>query len=90
MANYGKDINKIYPGKTCTKPKSLNKHKVVIKNINPEISKNLTQIIHKVIFDMFHLKRIYSAITHQPLPVISLTCKYWTCNKLSSEDNGGY
>ena len=40
MANYGKDINKIYPGKTCTKPKSLNKHKVVIKNINPEIEIN--------------------------------------------------
>lgn len=42
MANFGKDINTIYPGKTCTKPKSLNKHKVVIKNINPKISKNLT------------------------------------------------
>ena len=84
---FEKGIYNIYPGSTCSKPKSQGQYKkLIIKNINPFIStEELHLSLRQTIDSKFHLRRFYSSRTYKPLPVICVTCKVSICNNLLSQ-----
>ena len=67
---FEKEVDNIYPGSTCSKPKSQGQYKkLIIKNINPFIS---TEQLH------LSLRQTID----KPLPVICVACEVSICNNL--------
>lgn len=87
LLNLEKDLQNIYPGSTCSIPQSLRRHsKIVIKNINPNIStKDLIQDIKNNFQEEIQIRRFHSSYNHKPLPIVSISCTYSLCGKFLSE-----
>ena len=81
---FEKEVDNIYPGSTCCKPKSQGHYKkLIIKNINPFIStEQLHLSLRQTIDSKFYLRRFYSCRTYKPLPVTCVTCEVSICNNL--------
>ena len=81
------DINKIYPGSTCSIPQSIKRYrKVVIKNIHQNIGvQDLTIDIQKTYLEKVQIKRFLSSFNQKPLPIVSISCKDSLCDKLLSQ-----
>ena len=82
---FEKEVTKIFPGSTCSIPKSLIKRhkKFIIRNIDPSISnKNLTSSLQKTIQGKFYLRRFHSSRTRKPLPIVCVTCESSACDNI--------
>ena len=86
IKNLEQIINAIYP-KSCSIPPSFRKHrKIIIKNINPNITtEGLTNLIQENTQEKVQVRRFHSTYNHQPLPIFCLTSKDTLCHKLLSE-----
>ena len=81
---FEKEVTKIFPGSTCSIPKSIvKKQKKFIRNIDRVISiEKLTSSLQKTILGKFSLRRFYSSRTGTPLPIVCVTCESSICDKI--------
>lgn len=82
---FEKEVTKIFPGSTCSIPKSVIKQhkKFIIRNIDPSLSnKYLTSSLQQIIQGKFYLRRFHSSLTRKPLPIVCVTCESSTCDNI--------